>query len=78
MLRIEIWVDDDGVITRYNLSYINPLWYPHDNGRVLGYDNAHGRHHRHFMGKVSTVNFRDFAQLERRFRAEWHALMKEK
>jgi CHASE1-domain containing sensor protein len=78
MLRIEIWVDDDGVIARYNLSYINPLRYPHDNGRVLGYDNAHGRHHRHLMGKVTTVDFRDFAQLERRFCAEWHGLMKEK
>jgi hypothetical protein len=78
MLQSEIWVDDNGVIVRYNLAYVNPLWCPHDNGRVLGYDNAHGQHHRHFMGEVTTVTFRGFAQLEKRLRTEWQAFMKEK
>jgi hypothetical protein len=77
-LRSEIWVNDDGVIVRYNLAYINPLWCPYDNGRVLGYDNAHGRHHRHFVGAVTTVAFTGFTELETRFRAEWNAFIKEK
>lgn len=78
MLRREIWVDDAGRVTRYNLAYINPLWYGGDNGRVLGYDNAHGRHHRHFMGAVTPVSFSGFAQIENRFQIEWQGLMEEK
>lgn len=78
MLRREIWVDDEGQVTRYNLAYINPLWCSHDGGRILGYDNAHGRHYRHHMGEVTAVSFVSFAQIERRFQAEWQALMSEK
>lgn len=37
MLRREIWVDGRGRVVRYNLAYINPLIYPRDHGRVLGY-----------------------------------------
>ena len=53
MLRREIWIDGEGRVARYNLAYINHLIYSGDNGRVLGYDSAHGIHHRHFMGKTS-------------------------
>ena len=31
-----------------------------DNGRVLGYDNNHGHHHRHFMGQVEAVEFESY------------------
>ena len=41
-----------------------------DNGRVLGYDNSHGFHHRHFMGKVETIKFKDYETLASRFRDE--------
>jgi len=47
MLRREIWADRQDQVARYNLAYINPLIYADDNGRVLGYDSAHGQHHRH-------------------------------
>ena len=63
---------------RYNLAYINSLWYPHDSGRVLGYDNAHGKHHKHYMGKVTVVSLTSFAQIERRFQRDWQALVEEK
>ena len=39
-----------GRLERYSLAYINPAIFAGDNGRVLGYDNAHGYPHRHFMG----------------------------
>jgi len=47
------------------------------NGRVLGFDNAHGYHHRHFMGKVEPVIFESYeAQLER-FQQEFYALIEQ-
>ena len=41
------------VVTRYNLAYINHATCHVDNGRVLGFDNAHELHHKHYMGKKS-------------------------
>jgi hypothetical protein len=77
MLRREIWVDRRGRVVRYNLAYINPAIYADDNGRVLGYDSAHGRHHRHYKGTVTTVRFEGFEQTEARFQREWNRLAKE-
>ena len=56
-LRREIWNDDvTGRVTRYNLAYINHSVHAGDNGRVIGYDNAHDGHHRHYFGKVEPVD----------------------
>jgi hypothetical protein len=44
---------------------------------VLGYDSAHGCHHRHYRGRVTTVRFESFAQIEARFQKEWSRLAKE-
>ncbi|MFM9879723.1 MAG: hypothetical protein ACKVOO_04870, partial [Burkholderiaceae bacterium] len=45
LLRYEVWgyqqTDGKQHITRYSMAYINPAIYARDNGRVLGYDNAH-------------------------------------
>jgi hypothetical protein len=48
------------VVTRYNLAYINHSICHVDNGRVLGFDNAHDYHHRHYMGEVSAVAFNSY------------------
>jgi len=40
---------------------------------VLGYDNAHGFHHRHYKGKVEAVEFQSFENIEDRFEADWTA-----
>ena len=77
MLRREIWVDGEGRVVRYNLAFINHLIYAGDNGRVLGYDSAHGIHHRHFKGKSIAVNFKRFERIEARFQREWSRLVKE-
>ena len=78
ILRREIWVDGHGKVTRYNLAYINALLHGGDNGRVIGYDNAHDFHHRHFFGEVEAVVFTSFEDTEERFQAEWLALRKQK
>jgi hypothetical protein len=77
MLRREIWVDRSGRVVRYNLAYINHLICVADNGRVVGYDSAHGHHHRHYRGEVTTVQFESFEKIEARFQKEWHRLAKE-
>jgi hypothetical protein len=48
-----------------------------DNGRVLGYDSAHERHHRHYKGRTTMIPFESFKQIEARFQKEWTILVKE-
>ncbi len=74
-VRYEVW-QDDGIVTRYNLAYINHLIYSGDNGRVLGYDNRHG-HHRHIMGTIESVEITSFEEIEQRFELEWVAVLEE-
>lgn len=73
-LRREVWVDVTGSVTRYNLAYINHALHRGDNGRVVGYDNQHGYHHRHFLGVVAPVVFTSFEDIESQFQADWTAL----
>ena len=74
LLRREVWVDRQGRVSRYNMAYINHAIYTGDNGRVLGYDNAHGIHHRHRIGRVENVDFISFEDIEARFEREWLAI----
>ena len=69
-LREEVWQDSRGVVVKYNLAYINHLVCRVDNGRVLGYDNSHNHHHRHFMGDVEPVDFNGYELLAGSFYEE--------
>lgn len=71
-LRREIWANRVGTITRYNLAYINHHLSQGDNGRVVGYDNAHGFHH--YLGGIETVDFVSFEQIEDCFQKDWTSL----
>ena len=74
LLSYEVWgYREKGrvVVTRYNLAYINPAIHRGDNGRVLGFDNAHGFHHRHFMGEVEAVEFESYEATLEIFQREW-------
>ena len=66
------------IITRYNLAYINHTLFAGDNGRVLGFDNAHNYHHRHFMGQVEAVPFENYEATVARFRQELLVIIKGK
>ena len=66
-LNEEVWMTADGRVTKYNLAYINHLVCQKDNGRVLGYDNSHGVHHRHFMGKVEPYKYQSYGLLAAEF-----------
>jgi hypothetical protein len=78
LLSYEVWgYREKGktVVTRYNLAYINHDIFRGDNGRVLGFDNAHDYHHRHYMGKVETVEFTSYEATVERFQQEWQAIV---
>ena len=78
-LRREVWIDDKtGQIARYNLAYINHTVFQGDNGRVVGYDNAHGSHHRHYFGVVEPIDFISFEDVEARFESDWLSLKERK
>lgn len=79
LLSYEVWgYQEQGrtVVTRYNLAYVNHAIHRGDNGRVLGFDNAHGYHHRHYMGKVTPVEFESYEAMLERFQQEWLAIVK--
>jgi hypothetical protein len=78
VLSFEVWgrVSKHGTeVTRYNLAYINHDIFQGDNGRVLGFDNAHGYHHRHFMGRIEAVGYISYEETLKRFQQEWSALI---
>jgi hypothetical protein len=69
ILKEEVWYDKQQVV-KYNLAYINTKLCGLDNGRVLGYDNEHGHHHRHYMGRIEEVEFTSYEDLLTRFQKE--------
>ena len=75
LLKEEVW-QENGNIVKYSLAYVNPTICGIDNGRVLGNDNSHNQHHRHFMGRQEAVSFRSYEALFRRFLAEVAAIRK--
>jgi hypothetical protein len=70
LIREEVWEDAEGNAIRYNLTFINFYLYPGDNGRVLGYDTAHGYPHRHFAGIVERIEPVPYDVVYDRFLAE--------
>jgi hypothetical protein len=78
-LSYEIWgyfENGKTIVTRYNLAYINHLICSRDNGRVLGYDNAHDYHHKHHMGRVLSVDFISYEKTLELFQKEWQEIVK--
>ncbi|MGA7339493.1 MAG: DUF6516 family protein [Terracidiphilus sp.] len=73
LLREQVWFEN-GKVDAYSLAYINLKRCAADNGRVLGYDNSHEYHHRHFMGQVEAMPFSTYTALAERFLAEVHEL----
>jgi len=74
ILKFSANVDEKGILINYSLTYINTNIFNKDNGRVLGYDNEHGYHHRHYMGKEERVNFLTLEEIKERFETEWREI----
>ena len=62
IVKFEVW-QLDGKVVKYNMVYINSDLYAQDNGRVVGYDNAHDFHHKHYFGVIieldDFISYRD-------------------
>lgn len=74
LLNYEVWgYKERGktIVTRYALTYINHTICQVDNSRVLGFDNAHGYHHRHYMGSIEPVGYESYEATLKRFQHEW-------
>lgn len=70
-IRIEYLLDVSGKLVTYSMAYINAQVYAGDNGRVIGYDNAHGYHHRHCMGDIQPVEFVSLEDTFEKFEQDW-------
>jgi hypothetical protein len=71
IVRIQVDYSRTGGLLRYSLSLsLIDLSSSLDNGRIVGYDNAHGQHHRHYFGRVDCVEFESYEKLESQFEAQ--------
>jgi hypothetical protein len=77
-IREEVWQDSRGVLVKYNLAFINHSLCAEDQGRVLGYDNNHGHHHRHYAGAEEKFSFVSYEKLLERFLDEVRRLRQKK
>ena len=75
VLKEEVWFEGNRLV-KYSLAYINPRICAVDNGRVLGYDNTHQHHQRHFRGTTREIDFSGYPALVARFERELHELWK--
>ena len=71
LIKIEAWENDNNEIVKYSMAYINHQVFSEDNGRVIGYDNTHNFHHKHYFGEISEVyDFVSYENLLERFEKE--------
>lgn len=67
-LKIEAWANAKGQVIKYNIAYINHAIFAGDNGRVIGYDNAHDYHHKHLLGEIFPIeDFISYEEIVERF-----------
>ena len=78
LIREEVWQDSRGAVAKYNLAFINHALCAKDNGRVVGYDNNHGEHHRHFASTEEKFTLVSYEKLLERFLDQVRELRQEK
>ncbi|SFV88958.1 hypothetical protein MNB_SUP05-SYMBIONT-7-15 [hydrothermal vent metagenome] len=77
IIKIEAWENHSRKIVKYSMAYINNTIYSGDNGRVLGYDNAHNFHHKHYFGQIIEIkNFDGFEKQVESFELEMKEFIK--
>ncbi len=68
IIKFEAW-EYENKIVKYNMVYVNKSIFPNDNGRVVGYDNSHDFHHKHYLGKMTNLDdFINYQELVKRFK----------
>jgi len=70
LIKFEAWEYQDKIV-KYNMAYINKEIFPNDNGRVIGYDNSHNFHHKHYLGEIYELDdFINYQDLVERFKED--------
>jgi len=70
VIKFEAW-EYENQIVKYNMFYINKEIFPNDNGRVIGYDNSHNFHHKHYLGEIYKIDdFINYQDLVQRFKED--------
>ncbi len=70
IIKFEAW-EYENKIVKYSMVYINKTIFPHDNGRVVGYDNSHDFHHKHYFGEIVEIDdFINYQELVLRFKKD--------
>ena len=88
LILYEKQVDEDGSIIEVKIWSVPPsprrkhgvkysMVYIREGKRVLGYDNAHGPHHRHYMGDSEIYTFKNLQALLRDFRRDLDRMKQE-
>jgi hypothetical protein len=76
IIKFEAW-EYENQIVKYNMVYINKNIFSNDNGRVVGYDNSHNFHHKHYFGEITELDdFINYQDLVKRFRDELREFLK--
>lgn len=78
-IRIQYQINSKtGEVVTYSMAYINQAICTVDNGRVIGYDNAHGQHHKHDMGEYIPVEFESLEKTTELFQQQWQTHLKKR
>jgi hypothetical protein len=76
IIKFEAW-EYENKIVKYNMAYINKNVFPNDNGRVVGYDNSHNFHHKHYSGEITELDdFVNYQELVKRFKNDLREFLK--
>ena len=76
IIKFEAW-EYENQIVKYNMVYINKNVFPNDNGRVIGYDNSHNFHHKHYFGQITELDdFINYQELVQRFKNDTKEFIK--
>ena len=76
VIKFEAWEHNDKIV-KYSMVYINKNIFPKDNGRVVGYDNSHNFHHKHYLGNILEVeDFKNYKDLVQRFKNDLREFIK--
>jgi uncharacterized protein YfaT (DUF1175 family) len=76
IIKFEAWEYKNNIV-KYNMAYINKSIFSNDNGRVIGYDNSHNFHHKHYFGEITELDdFINYQELVKRFRDDLKEFLK--
>jgi hypothetical protein len=76
IIKFEAWEYENHIV-KYNMVYINKNIFSNDNGRVMGYDNSHDFHHKHYFGQITELDdFVNYQELVNRFRDDLKEFLK--